>query len=240
MIKIGILGIGGRMGQLIAEEVAASDKCMLAGGADREIKSGLKQYEGAILTTKPDEVIAISDVVINFTLAEATPEFAKLAATHKKAFMTGVTGLDDKGIEALKHAAKTIPLLYAPNTSLSLAAMKQITALAAKLLADFDYDVNIHDEHHRLKKDAPSGTALALGETVTRVNGGKHKPAYSSLRAGAIVGNHEVAFVGHGEIIRLQHQVSDRRVFAKGAVRAAQWLIGKPAGLYGMNDVLGV
>jgi 4-hydroxy-tetrahydrodipicolinate reductase len=154
--------------------------------------------------------------------------------------MTGVTGLDNKGIEALKHAAKTIPLLYAPNTSLSLAAMKQITALTAKLLADFDYDVNIHDEHHRMKKDAPSGTALALGEAVVRSNGGKHKPTYSSMRAGAIVGNHEVAFVGHGEIIRLQHQVSDRRVFAKGALRAALWLHGKPTGFYGMDNVLGI
>jgi 4-hydroxy-tetrahydrodipicolinate reductase len=117
-------------------------------------------------------------------------------------------------------------------------AMKQITTLAARLLGSFDYDVNIHDEHHSNKKDAPSGTAKALGETVLRGNGGKKTPTYSSVRAGAIVGNHEVAFVGQGEIICLQHSVTDRRIFARGALQAALWLYGKPAGMYGMEDVV--
>jgi 4-hydroxy-tetrahydrodipicolinate reductase len=240
MIKIGILGYAGRMGQAIAIEVAASDRCVLAGGVVRAITPDYKKAEGILITPHADEVIAISDVVIDFTLAEATPGYARLAATHKKPFMSGVTGLGADGLEVLKHAAKTIPVLYAPNTSVSLVAMKQITALAAKLLGPFDYDVNIHDEHHRMKKDAPSGTAKALGEAVARGNGGKKTPSYSSLRAGAIVGNHEVAFVGQGEIIRLQHQVTDRRIFAKGALQAALWLTGKPAGMYGMEDVVGI
>jgi len=240
MIKIGILGYAGRMGQLIAEEVAANGACKLVGGADRILKPDQKKSEGVLLTANAEEVIAISDVVINFTIAEATPDFAKLAVKHKKAFMTGATGLNAKGVDALKQAAKDIPLLYAPNTSLSLAAMKQITTLAAKLLGSFDYDVHIHDEHHRMKKDAPSGTATALGEAVTRGNGGKKKPAFSAVRAGAIVGNHEIAFIGQGETIRLQHSVTDRRLFARGAVEAAVWLNGKPAGFYGMDDVLGI
>jgi len=240
MIKIGILGYAGRMGQLIADEVRANDACTLVGGADRAITPAYKKAEGILLTPHADEVIAISDVVINFTLAEATPGFAQLAATHKKAFVTGATGLDDRQLETLKQAAKQIPLLYAPNTSVSLAVMKRVTELAAKLLGPLDYDVHIHDQHHRAKKDAPSGTAVALGEAVARGNGGKKKPAYSATRAGAIVGEHEVGFIGQGEIIRLHHSVTDRRIFARGALQAALWLHGKPAGFYGMGDVLNI
>lgn len=241
MIRIGILGYAGRMGQAIAAEIAAAgDACVLVGGADHAIKPDIKKTEGVLVTPNAEEVIAISDVVINFTLAAATPGFAQLAVKHKKPFMTGVTGLSAEQIDSLKQAAKHIPLLFAPNTSLSLVVMKQITTLAAKLLGGLDYDVAILDEHHRAKVDAPSGTAKALGEAVTHGNGGKKKPTFSAVRAGAIVGNHEVAFVGQGEIIRLQHQVTDRRIFARGAVQAALWLHGKPAGFYGMEDVLGV
>ena len=165
----------------------------------------------------------------------------RLAAKHKKPFVCGVTGLEPRrALEVIKQAATKIPVLYAPNTSLSLAVMKQVTALAAKLLGTFDYDVSILDEHHRMKKDAPSGTARTLGEAVLRGNGGKKTPSYAAVRAGAIVGEHEVAFVGQGEIIRLRHSVTDRRIFARGAVQAALWLHGKPAGFYGMEDVLGI
>lgn len=239
MLRIGILGYGGRMGQAIAHEVAANEACTLVGAADRVIKPEHKR-EGVLLTTKPDEVIAISDVVIDFTLADAMPSHAELAAKHGKAFVSGVTGIDAKALEVLKQASKKIPLLYSANTSLSLAAMKRITELAAKLLGNFDYDVHIHDEHHRMKQDAPSGTAKALGDAVAYGNGGKKAPAYSSVRAGHIVGNHEVAFVGNGEIIRLQHIVTDRSLFARGAVQAALWLHGKKPGYYGMDDVLGI
>jgi len=240
MIRIGIIGYGGRMGQAIAAEVAASNDCILVGGADRVIQPHWEKREGLLLTTNVDDVIGVSDVLIDFTLAESVPEHARRAAAHGTAYMSGVTGLAPASIEALKQAARDIPLLYAPNTSLSLAATKQIVKLAAKLLGPFDYDVAILDEHHRMKKDAPSGTALALGEAVTAGNGGARQPSYAAIRAGFTVGEHEVSFFGEGEVIRIRHSVPDRRIFAKGALRAALWLHGKPKGYYGMDDVLGI
>jgi 4-hydroxy-tetrahydrodipicolinate reductase len=241
MIKIGLLGYSGRMGQAIATEIAAmDDACTLAAGVVRSIKPEYKKAEGLLITAKGDEAIAISDVIIDFTLAEAVATNVRLAVTHNKPYVCGATGLSAETMDALKQAAKKIPVLYAANTSLSLAVMKQITKLTAKLLGPFDYDVAILDEHHRMKKDAPSGTAKALGDAVTQANGGKKNPSYAAIRAGHIVGNHEVVFAGNGETIRLQHVVSDRNVFARGAVQAALWLHKKPAGFYSMDDVLGI
>jgi 4-hydroxy-tetrahydrodipicolinate reductase len=240
MIRIGILGYAGRMGQAIAEDIAIRDGCELAAGLVRSAQAQSPNASGPLLTDDCDAVMEASDIVIDFTLATASPDFAKLAAKHKKPLVCGTTGMDEAGIAALKAMAKIIPLLYAPNTSLSLAVMKKITTLAASLLAKFDYDVAITDEHHRNKKDAPSGTAIALGSAVLAGNGGTKQPSYSAIRAGAIVGNHDVLFVGQGEIIRLHHSVTDRRIFAHGAVDAALWLNGKPSGFYGIDDVVGL
>jgi 4-hydroxy-tetrahydrodipicolinate reductase len=240
MLRIGILGYSGRMGQLIAQEVAASDKCTLAGGLVREAKPEFKKSEGILITEKPGELIAISDVVVDFTTTEMTPEFARLASAHGKAFLSGTTGFGAEGQKALRTAAEKIPVLHASNTSLSLTVMKRLTELAAKLLGDRDYDVAVIDEHHAQKKDAPSGTAKTLGEAVARGSGGKKTPRFSSIRSGDIVGEHEVIFAGAGETIRLHHSVTDRRIFARGAVEAALWLHGKPPGLYAMEDVLGI
>jgi 4-hydroxy-tetrahydrodipicolinate reductase len=240
MIRVGLLGYSGRMGQSIVGEIAASDACVLAGGVVRSNKPDMKKPEGAIITTNADEVIAISDVIIDVTLADATPNYARLAAGHGKAFVGCTTGFGAEGMEALKQASAKIPLLYAPNTSLSLAATKRLAALAAKLLGGYDYDVAILDEHHRMKKDAPSGAAKVLGEAVIEGSDGKMTPSYASIRAGHIVGEHEVTFAGAGEIIRIRHSVADRRIFARGALQAALWLHGKPKGFYGMDDVLGI
>jgi 4-hydroxy-tetrahydrodipicolinate reductase len=242
MIRVGILGYHGRMGQLIAREIAShkGKGCVLVGGADHIIHSDVPKPEGVLLSTKAEEVMAISDVVIDFTVAEATPQHAQLAAKLGKAFMSGTTGLSEDGAALLHQAAKKIPLLYARNTSLSLAATKRVAALAAKLLAPFDYDISILDEHHRMKKDAPSGTALVLGEAVKAANGGVKHPSYAAIRSGYIVGEHEVQFAGDGESIRIRHSVTDRSIFARGAVQAALWLHGKPNGFYGMDDVLGI
>ena len=240
MIKIGLLGYGGRMGQAIAAEIAANEACKLVGGVVREMKPHYEKAEGILITPNVDEVIGISDVVIDFTLASVVPDNARRAVAHKKPFMSGATGLAADAVEALKKAGEHIPVLYAPNTSLSLAAVRPLVALATKLLGGFDYDISIHDEHHRMKKDAPSGTALALGQAVAEGSGGKKKPQYSSMRAGHIVGEHEVIFAGEGEVVRIRHSVTDRRIFARGAVQAALWLHDKAVGFYGMDDVLGL
>ena len=240
MIRIGLLGYSGRMGQLIAQEITAHDSCMLAAGMARSLPPNTPKTGEPLFSSQAKDVIAVSDLVIDFTSAEITPLHANLAAEQGKAFMSGTTGLSTAGIEALKQAAQRIPVLHAPNTSLSLAATKQLVALAAKLLGTFDYDVAILDEHHRMKKDAPSGTAKALGEAVIVGNGGTKQPSYAAIRAGHIVGEHEVIFAGEGEMIRIHHSVTDRRIFARGALQAALWLDGKPKGFYGMDDVLGL
>lgn len=240
MIRVGILGYSGRMGQLIADEILAGGACKLAGGLVREITPQTRKPDGALITTNAEALIAASDVVIDFSTAEATSGFAALAAINGKAFVSGTTGFGAEGIDALKQASKKIPLLYGTNTSLSLVAMKRVTELTAKLLANFDYDVAIIDEHHSKKKDAPSGTAKTLGEAVTHGNGGKKTPEIISIRAGSIVGEHEVIFAGQGEVIRLHHSVTDRRIFARGALQAALWLHGKPVGFYTMENVLGL
>ncbi|MFY9287360.1 MAG: 4-hydroxy-tetrahydrodipicolinate reductase [Alphaproteobacteria bacterium] len=239
MTKVGILGYYGRMGQAIAAEVAAHKECTLAGGAVLEINPQFKNPDNTVISEKVEEIMALSDVMIDFTFAVATIGNIKLATNNKKPMVVGTTGITPEALDALKEAAKKIPVLYASNTSLSLAAMKKVTVLAAKLLADFDYDVAILDEHHNQKKDAPSGTAKTLGEAVLQGNAGKKQPSYAAIRAGHIIGNHEVMFTGNGETIRIHHSVTDRAIFARGAVQAALWLAKKPAGFYGMDDVLG-
>ncbi len=160
-----------------------------------------KKIKDDLITSSAADLIDASDVLIDFTTAGAVSEFARLAAAKGKAFMCGTTGLSAETHKTLKQAAAKIPVLYASNTSVSLTALKQVAELTAKLLANFDYDIAIIDEHHRMKKDAPSGTAKTLGEAVLRGNGGKKKPEYAAIRAGSIVGEHEVIFAGQGEVI---------------------------------------
>ncbi len=241
-VRIGITGFGGRMGQAVARAVRARpEEAALVGGTDIDIIPALReQYGKLVLTANAAELFPQCDAMIDFSSPSATPEIARLAAKHGKALVCGTTGLNDAAHAALKEAAQKVPLLYATNTSLSLVVMKQLTQFAARLLADQDYDVAILDRHHRWKKDAPSGTAKTLGEFVLKGNGGKKEPVYSAIRAGAIVGEHEVIFGGLGETITLHHSVTDRDVFARGAVQAALWLHGNKPGLYTMDDVLGV
>lgn len=238
-IRIAINGIAGRMGQAVAWAITENNQAQLVGGVDRVVTPVLQAAWGGLLVTQnADEVFPSCDVVIDFSSPAATAGIAEKAATYGKALVCGTTGLDDAGKKALELASAKIPVLYATNTSLSLVALKQIVELAARLLQDHDYDVSILDKHHRMKKDAPSGTAKTLGEFVTRGNAGKHEPSYAAIRAGFIVGEHEVQFTGQGEIITLCHSVTDRGVFARGAVKAALWIHGKKPALYAMDDVL--
>lgn len=234
--RIGIIGFAGRMGQAIGRAVTAHPDAVLVGGLDRE---PMPEQGKLIVTTKPDELFPHCDVIVDFTHHTVTPVYARLAAEYGKAFMSGTTGLNAEAHAVLREVSQKIPLLYATNTSLSLVVMKQLVKQAASLLRDHDYDVTILDRHHRMKKDAPSGTAVTLGEAVTAGNDGAHPPQFAALRAGFIVGEHEVSFVGQGEIISLKHSVTDRDIFARGAVQAALWLHGKAVGMYGMDDVLG-
>jgi 4-hydroxy-tetrahydrodipicolinate reductase len=171
--------------------------------------------------------------------------------------LVGATGFDAAAQSELNRAAKKIAVLVAPNTSVGVALLSELVAQAAAALGE-SYDVEIAEAHHRTKRDAPSGTALKLGEAVAQARGrsleevavyaryGKDTPAahgsigFSVVRAGDIVGEHTVTFAGAGERLEITHRASDRMTFAQGALRAAAWLPGRPAGLYGMRDVLGV
>lgn len=235
---ISIAGISGRMGQAIADVIKSNPTACLVGGISRSADDGL---DAPILITKdPDVIFPKSDVIIDFTHASATEDMARAAARHGKPFMTGTTGLDEQTMAALHEVSTKIPVLHATNTSLSLIVVKRLVEIAANLLQDQDYDVSILDRHHRWKKDAPSGTALTIGSHVAKGSKNKKQPAYAAVRGGSIVGEHEILFAGQGEYINIQHNVTDRRVFARGAVEAALWLSTQKPGFYTMDDVLSV
>jgi len=239
---VGIAGYTGRMGQAIAEIVRSSPIACLAGGVSRcaDDCMELNEVSPLVHAKDPDLLFPACDVVIDFTHATATADMVQAALKHGKPFMSGTTGLSEETIELLKDASATIPVLYASNTSLSLIVIKRLVELASRMLQDQDYDISILDRHHKWKKDAPSGTALTIGDAVTKGNANKKQPVYAAVRGGAIVGEHEILFAGQGEYITIKHNVTDRRVFARGAVDAALWLAQQKPGFYTMDDVLGV
>lgn len=173
------------------------------------------------------------DVVIDFSLPEGFDSILSLCAQRDAALVSGTTGLSDSQRQALAEASARIPLVWASNFSLGVAVLTELTERAAKALAGWDCD--IVESHHTQKKDAPSGTALTLGQAASTAGAEVH---YSSLRAGDIVGEHTVQFAGLGERIELIHRATNRDIFARGALHAARRLVGKPAGSYRVRDLL--
>lgn len=266
MTKIGIAGCGGRMGRMLLAEVLATPGATLAGGVERAGAEAVGRDLGELAGQKPlgmragddaEALLAHADVLIDFTTPAATLDHAGLAAAAGKAVVVGTTGLDAVQGRALRKAAETIPLVWAPNMSLGVTLLMSLVEQVARAL-DPSYDIEILEMHHRHKVDAPSGTALALGraaasgrdvalETVwqkTRdgVTGTRRAGdiGFATLRGGDVVGDHTVVFAGEGERLEITHKASSRQVFAKGAVRAALWVHGKPPGLYSVRDVLGL
>ncbi len=240
-MRIGITGIKGRMGQLLAKEVVAGG-LDLAGG-----------------TGRGDDVDALffaSDVVIDFTHAHAAPGHAAAAARAGKSLILGSSGLSVEEEEAVAEAAALVPIVYAANFAPGVNLMFAIAERMAAALSAEDYDAEIVEMHHRQKVDAPSGTAVALGRAVARGRGtalemdsgrdGHIGPrrtgtiGFAALRGGQVVGEHTLIFAAGSEHITLGHRSFDRGAYAVGAVRAAQWAMGRPAGLYDMKDVLGM
>lgn len=238
---VGIIGYTGRMGQAIAHSIESHpDACLGGGIARKQTIHETREDNPLIVTDNPEELFPHCDVIVDFSHPSVTPMFARISCEHKKPFLSGTTGLDAAARTVLKELSAQIPVLHASNTSLSLAVTRRMIKLAATLLKDQDYDIAILDKHHRWKKDAPSGTALTLGQTIVEANGNAHEPNYASIRTGAIVGEHDIIFSGAGETITVQHTVTDRKVFARGAVHAAVWLRQQKPGFYSMDDVLGV
>lgn len=251
VIRIGILGASGRMGRLLIREVAAGKGFALSGateakghraiGQDAGVLAGLFRL-GVAVSDDAAALMAASDVVIDFTLPAVTVRHAKLAAKAGTAMVIGTTGFAPAEVKAIAAAARRVPIVQAPNMSLAVNLLFALTKRAAAVL-DATYDISISEIHHREKRDAPSGTALALGAAAQAGRKQKGKPAkipMVSIRAGDAAGEHTVLFAGEGERLELAHKATSRQVFARGAVFAARWVKGKPPRLYDMADVLGL
>jgi len=265
MLKIAVFGANGRMGRAVTRVVTASADAEVVGactepghetvGQDVGELAGLGSL-GVIITADAEEALAGADVAIDFTLPAAVAgNLAACKATATRLVM-GTTGLTTEHVALLDEASDTISMLYGRNLSIGVNVFTELARQAARFLGS-DWDVEITEAHHRYKLDAPSGTALQLGEAVADERGanlddvavigrsghtGERPPGaigISSIRAGNIVGDHTVAFVSDTETVELTHHAVDRELFASGALRAAQWLQNQPAGLYSMRDVLG-
>lgn len=255
MVKIGIHGASGKMGRIIIECLKNEPSAVLSAAYTIEpLDFALPQ--GAILTDKFDELFANCDVVIDFTIKDGAINLLNYARTDPKPLVIGTTGLGEDGANLLKLASAAMPILYATNMSLGVAVLNRLAALASKALRDFDAE--IVEQHHRHKKDAPSGTALTLGERVAAARGlnlkdvlvtgrdgmvgarSKDEIAILAVRGGDVVGRHTVGFYNEGEFIELNHTATSRATFAKGAIKAAIWVAGQQSGLYGIDDCLGL
>ena len=256
-IRIGIAGIAGRMGRLLAEEAVAAG-ATLAGGLARP---GAATPGDAPAPLLPDAaaLFAISDVVIDFTHASAAAAHAAAAAAAGKPLVLGTSGLSAADEAAVARAAAQVPIVHAANFAPGVNLVLAIAERMAAALPAEAYDAEILEMHHRQKVDAPSGTALALGRAVARGRGTTLEAAgaesgrdghcgarrtgsigFAALRGGQVVGEHTLLFAAASEQIAITHRSFDRRVYATGAIRAALWLRGRAPGLYDMQHVLGM
>ncbi|OOG23344.1 4-hydroxy-tetrahydrodipicolinate reductase, partial [Thioalkalivibrio denitrificans] len=212
---------------------------------------------GVAVTDDPAALTDAFDVLIDFTRPEGTLAHLEICRKAGRAMVIGTTGFSEEQKQVIRDAAKEIPLVFAPNMSVGVNLCLKLLDLAARVLGD-DVDIEVIEAHHRHKVDAPSGTALRMGEVVAEALGrdlaacaiygreghtGERDPktiGFETIRAGDIVGEHTVMFAGAGERVEITHKASSRMTFARGAVRAAGWLSGRPAGLYDMQDVLGL
>ena len=265
-MKIGIVGCAGRMGRMLIAQVLARDGCELAGGTETPGHEAMGQDLGRLAGLEALGLAAAEDAgalfdaaeaVIDFSAPDATAGHGSLAAERGVALVVGTTGLDGAHLEALDLAARRTPIVQAANMSVGVNLLLGLARQAAALLGE-DYDIEIIEMHHRHKVDAPSGTALALGEAAalgrgvglddvaSKARDGLTGPrrrgdiGFAVSRGGDVAGEHSVIFATDGERLQLTHKASSRTVFASGAVSAALWCQGRDPGLYSMRHVLGL
>lgn len=263
MNKIAIVGAGGRMGKTLIEACAINENCELSVATEREGSTLVGVDAGQLAGADGNQVVVSDalnddfDVMIDFTHPSVTTKHIEYCVKHDKKMVIGTTGFDEEGLAQLKQAAKKIPIMFAPNMSVGVNLCLKLLQTAAKILGD-DVDIEIIEAHHRHKVDAPSGTAKIMGEVIAEALGrdlaecavygregqtgerDRKTIGFETIRAGDIVGEHTVMFADIGERIEITHKASSRMTFAKGAMRAANWLEGKKPGLYSMSDVLGL
>lgn len=266
MIRVAVVGAGGRMGKTLIEAVTAADGMSLAAatelpdsslvGADAGEVAGVGRL-GVKISHSLTKVVDAFDVVIDFTRPAATMVHLDVCRQHGKSMVIGTTGLDDAQKARITEAAKDIGIVFAPNMSVGVNLCFRLLAIAAEVMGD-DADIEIVEAHHRHKVDAPSGTALRMGEVVAGALGrnlaevavygregqtgarDRQTIGFETIRAGDVVGEHTVWFATEGERVEITHKASSRMTFAKGAARAAAWLESRDSGLFDMQDVLGL
>ena len=262
-ITIGIPGAAGRMGRMLIREIAAAPGLELAAATDLPDSDAIGQDSGLLAGTGANGVtiadspsaLGAADVIVDFTSPAASVAHAGIAAGAGRALVVGTTGLAAQDEAALAEAAKTIPLVYCANTSVGVTLLARLVEQVAAQLVD-GWDIEILEAHHHHKVDAPSGTALALGEAAARGRGvalddvsdmvrkgqtGARKPGdigFAVLRGGDVTGEHSVIFYGDSERVEISHRATDRAIFARGALRAARFAAAASPGFFDINDVL--
>jgi 4-hydroxy-tetrahydrodipicolinate reductase len=257
-LKVVVAGAGGKMGQALIEGVLADPSLQLAAALDARGSPAMGRNVGGIkVSSDVRKAVAAGDVLIDFTRPEGTVEHLASCSALRKAIVIGTTGITDSLRKTILQAGRRIPIAMSPNFAVGVNAVFKLAEVAAGILGD-DFDVEIVEAHHRQKVDAPSGTALKLGEIVSSVLKQKlssvavhgrygdtgvrsrKQIGFHAIRGGDIVGEHTVIFAGTGERVEVTVRSQSRMTYALGALRAAKFLRGKGAGLYDMNDVLGL
>jgi 4-hydroxy-tetrahydrodipicolinate reductase len=252
-VRVAIAGASGRMGLALLEAAAATEGVALGAAVDLAAST----WGGVAIGTDIAAALENSDVLIDFTRPAGTLEHVRACVQAGRAIVIGTTGFEPAGLAAIRAAAKSIPVVMAPNMSVGVNVALRLVEMAAKSLGP-DYDVEVFEMHHRKKVDAPSGTALKLGEVAAAARGasldkdgvferygqtGERKAGaigFSVARGGDVVGDHTVYFAGPGERIEITHRSASRANYAQGAMRAAKFVAGRKPGLYDMQDVLGL
>lgn len=266
MLRIAIAGVSGRMGKTLVEAIAANPALRLGAASERPDSPVLGQDVGILCGVGPLQVMAVADlasklndfdVLVDFTSPVTLAAHLELCAANGKHYVIGTTGIDEAGKAAIAAAAKRTAVVFAPSMSVGVNLCYKLLELAARVIGE-EADIEIIEAHHRHKVDAPSGTALKMGEVIATALGRDLKDCavygregqtgardrktigFATIRAGEIVGDHTVLFATAGERIEITHKSASRRHFADGALRAALWLQGKKTGLFTMQDVLGL
>ncbi|MEY0162435.1 4-hydroxy-tetrahydrodipicolinate reductase [Providencia rettgeri] len=264
MVRVAIVGAGGRMGRQLIQAAQQQDGIQLGAAIEREGSSLIGTDAGELagigklgiaIVDSLNQVVNDFDVVIDFTRPEGTLHYLAFCKANQKAMVIGTTGFDEQGKQAIAEAAKSIPIVFAANFSVGVNVVLKLLEKAAKVMGNYT-DIEIVEAHHRHKVDAPSGTALAMGESIASVLGkdlkecavytregytGEREPGtigFATIRAGDIVGDHTAMFADIGERVEISHKASSRMTFANGAIKASGWVCAKNNGLYDMKDVL--
>ena len=259
MVKVAVTGAAGKMGSLIAELVSKEPELKLVGLTERPDSELLgKELFGAKVYSSIEEIEEKPQVVIDFTVPEATLKLLEEAKKLGVALVIGTTGFSEEERRKVEEASASLPIVFSPNMSLGVNLLFKLVAEVTKALKDKGYDIEIFEIHHRFKKDAPSGTAMKLAEIIAESLGrelsevavygrkgivGERKPeevGVLAARMGDVVGEHTVYFATLGERLELTHRATSRETFARGALVAAKWVASKKPGLYSMFDVLGI